>query len=226
MVASIAKMAQGAERYYARLAKEDYYLNGGEPPGRWIGEAASPLGLTGTVNSKELSNVIAGFGSDGTALVKNAGAKNRQVGWDMTFSAPKSVSVIWGIADDDLRKKIEHLHNQAVDTAIDYLQKNCVWSRTGPGGREWKRAEAVVAAFNHGTSRDADLQLHTHALFTNVGVREDGKTGTIVSKKLFENKMLSGAIYRSALAESLKNSLGLEIEVSVHQHHLLLVGEA
>jgi conjugative relaxase-like TrwC/TraI family protein len=212
MVASIAPMARGQDAYYTKLAREDYYLNGGEPPGQWLGSGSLKLGLGGMVDAKQLSNVLAGYCLEGRPLVKNAGAKNRQVGWDMTFSAPKSVSVLWGIGDREQRKSIEAAHNQAVMTAVDYLEKSSLWSRTGKGGFRWQKAEAVVAAFLHGTTRDADPGLHTHCLFTNLGIRQDGTTGTIVSKKLYQNKMLAGAIYRSALAYQLTTEQGLELK--------------
>lgn len=212
MVASIAPMSKGIETYYTELAREDYYLEGGEPPGRWLGTAAEKLGLAGEVQKEDLSKLLAGFGSENNKLVRNAGSENRQVGWDMTFSAPKDVSIIWGIGSEAQRNAIEEAHKKAVEVAIEYLQKEAMWSRTGQAGKDWKCAEAVVGTFLHGTSRDVDPNLHTHALFANVGIREDGKTGTIVSKKLYEQKMVAGALYRAALAENLTQKIGFELE--------------
>ena len=212
MVASIAPMRAGIESYYTELAREDYYLNGGEPPGMWLGDAAKAVGLTGEITKEELRRTLAGFGGDGEKLVRSAGKDNHQVGWDVTFSAPKDVSVVWGIGNESQRTAIEAAHNKAVSVAVDYLQKNALWSRTGAGGKIWQKAEAVVATFLHGTSRDVDPNLHTHALFANLCVREDGQTGAIVSKKLYEHKMVAGLIYRAALAESLSQDLGFELE--------------
>ena len=212
MVASIAPMSKGIETYYTELAREDYYLEGGEPPGKWLGTAAEKLGLTGEVQKEDLSKLLAGFGRKNNKLVRNAGSENHQVGWDMTFSAPKDVSIIWGIGSEAQRTAIEEAHSKAVEVAIEYLQREAMWSRTGKAGVNWKSAEAVVGTFLHGTSRDVDPNLHTHALFANVGLREDGKTGTIVSKKLYEHKMVAGALYRAALAENLTQELGFELE--------------
>lgn len=180
MVASIGLLAKGVERYYIGLAKEDYYHRGGEPEGRWIGKAAQALGFKGKVTAQNLSDAAAGYGPRGEHLVKNAGARKRQTGWDICFSAPKSVSTIWALADEKKRQEIERIHDKAVEKAVDFLQKNMIWSRTGAGGKIWKRAEAVVAAFNHGTSRDGDPNLHTHTLWANIGLRKDGKSGAIV----------------------------------------------
>ena len=140
MVASIAPMSKGIETYYTELAREDYYLEGGEPPGMWLGTAAEKLGLTGEVQKEDLSRLLAGFGRENDKLVRNAGSENRQVGWDMTFSAPKDVSIVWGIGSDAQRNAIEEAHNKAVEVAIEYLQKEAMWSRTGQAGKDWKSA--------------------------------------------------------------------------------------
>ena len=220
MVASIAAMSKGQETYYTQLAREDYYLKGGEPPGKWLGNAAKTLGLEGEISSEQLSAALAGFSPDGKKLVRNAGYENRQVGWDMTFSAPKDVSILWGIGTDEERDQLEAAHSAAVETAVEYLQQNVIWSRTGEGGKDWMKAEALVASFLHGTSRDVDPNLHTHSLFINLGLREDGKTGSIVSKKLYQHKMIAGLIYRAALAETLSNKLGLELEQEKSWFHI------
>ena len=88
---SIGAMKSGQESYYQNLAREDYFLVGGEPPGRWLGRGAAALGLTGKIDSNELSALFRGYSPAGKKLVQNAGKENRQPGWDLTFSAPKSV---------------------------------------------------------------------------------------------------------------------------------------
>ena len=57
---SIGKMSVGQHAYYDELAKEDYYLEGGEPPGKWFGQGASAVNLSGDVRSRELSDLFAG----------------------------------------------------------------------------------------------------------------------------------------------------------------------
>ena len=96
---SIAALSGGQGNYYLKLARDDYYLKGGEPPGRWLGEGASALGLTGQVQRAEFKNLLRGYSRDGeTPLIQNAGKPNHQSGWDLTFSVPKSVSVHAGAA--------------------------------------------------------------------------------------------------------------------------------
>ncbi|MCS7466281.1 relaxase domain-containing protein [Stieleria sp. ICT_E10.1] len=212
MVASISKMASGQYKYYTELAKEDYYTKGGEPAGKWLGRGAARLGLLGTVDDRSLAAVLDGFAPGGRErLVKNAGRENRQPGWDLTFSAPKSVSVAWGLADSNLRKQIEQAQQKAVISALEYLEDNCIFARAGQGGSDLKKADAVIATFMHGTSRDLDPNLHTHCLIANAGIYGENESRTLKSKILYEHKMVAGALYRAGLASRL-TKIGFELE--------------
>jgi conjugative relaxase-like TrwC/TraI family protein len=209
---SINALGRGQEGYYLNLAREDYYLAGGEPPGQWLGSGAAALGLSGTTDPEDFRRLFAGFGPTGRALVQNAGAEDRQPGWDLTFSAPKSVSVVWGLADPTARQQIREAHAAAVAAGMKYLEDEFAWSRRGKGGLTADRCGLVAAAFEHGTSREQDANLHTHVLVTNVGVRADGTTGTVLSKPLYETKMAAGAVYRAELGQQLQQRLGLACE--------------
>jgi conjugative relaxase-like TrwC/TraI family protein len=102
----------GREDYYLKLAGEDYYSAGTERPGYWLGEGAERLELSGKVEAEALRNVLDGFTPEGRrGLVQNAGAFGRQRGWDLTFSAPKSVSVLWALAPQDMKAQIEAAHH-------------------------------------------------------------------------------------------------------------------
>ncbi len=203
----------GKGDYYLNLSREDYYLEGGEPPGEWVGRGAEKLGLSGKLDQDEFRNILSGMSPDGNKeLVQNAGSENRQSGWDLTFSAPKSVSVAWSQSEGETRKQIQHAHREAVGKALEYLDESAGFTRRGRGGEEREATGLTVATFEHGTSRAQDPQLHTHALVLNVSTREDGTTGTIESKPLFQNKMAAGAIYRAELAAQLEKRLGLQAE--------------
>ena len=209
---SIASMSAGVE-YYLNLAREDYYLKGGEPAGIWWGEGAAHLGLSGKINSHDLHSLYRGFAPDGTELVQNAGSKTRQSGWDLTFSAPKSVSTLWSQGDAELRHQIQAAHFEAVKAALTYIQEEAALTRRGKAGSESERARLIVGTFEHGTSRDLDPNLHTHALVMNACSREDGTWGTIRSKPIFLNKMAAGALYRAELAAQLETHLSLRCEL-------------
>jgi len=198
--------------YYLDLAREDYYLEGGEPLGRWWGRGAEKLVGLGNVQRDELRALLNGFSPEGDALIQGAGSKNHQRGWDLTFSAPKSVAVLWSQADEATRKEIQAAHLEAVKAALGYLQDDAAFTRRGKGGTVLERAELLVALFEHGTSRALDPQLHTHALVMNIGLREDGTTGTILSKPFYQAKMTAGALYRAELAHQLEKRLGCRCE--------------
>lgn len=213
---TISAMSNGQENYYLNLAREDYYLEGGEPPGMWHGAGAKNLGLTpdSRVEKEALHHLFAGFfpKNPDAALVQNAGKEDRQPGWDLTFSAPKSVSVLWSQAKKEDRLEIQAAQQEATEKAIDYLQEKAAFTRTGKGGTGRERVGLVVGTFEHGTSRAQDPQLHTHALVLNVGVRADGKTATVESHPFYMHARAAGAVYRAELAHQLSGRLGLVAE--------------
>jgi conjugative relaxase-like TrwC/TraI family protein len=210
--------------YYLDLAREDYYLEGGEPLGRWWGRGAESLVGLGSVQRDELRAFLKGFSPDGDTLIQGAGRENHQRGWDLTFSAPKSVSVLWSQADEATRKEIQAAHLEAVKAALSYLQDETAFTRRGKGGTLLERAGLLVALFEHSTSRALDPQLHTHALVMNIGLRDDGTTGTILSKPLFQAKMTAGALYRAELATQLEKRLGCRCEQEAKGTSFVVVG--
>ncbi len=213
---SAAAMGAGQGAYYSGLAREDYYLEGGEPPGQWHGRGAERLGLIGQIETETFKQVFAGF-LGGRKLVANAGHINPKTkemshrpGWDLSFNAPKSVSVAWSQADQETAQEIRAAHHEAVLKALEYLEEVAGITRRGEGGTEFEEADLVFATFEHGTSRAQDPQLHTHALAMNVSIREDGTTGTVYGRGFFQHKMAAGALYRAELAYQLERRLGLE----------------
>ena len=210
---SISALSGGQGNYYLALARDDYYLKGGEPPGYWLGDGASLLGLKGKVEEQACKNLLAGLWPDGRdELVQGGGGVRHQPGWDLSFSCPKSVTVIWCQGEPEIRKAIQEAQAEAVRAAVDYLQDAAAYTRRNKKGTERETTKLVIAAFEHGTSRAQDPQLHTHALVMNVGVRADGTTGTIVSLPLYTHKMAAGAVYRAELSNQLEKRLGLVLE--------------
>lgn len=199
-------------KYYSDLAKEDYYLDGGEPNGVWAGKASKLLDLTGDVETESYINVMHGFTPDKQyKLCQNAGS-NRRYGWDLTFSAPKSVSAVWARANNDLKLKIQQAHFDGVKSALAFIESNAAITRRNKLGLLREKVTGLVSAtFEHATSRAQDPQLHTHCLVANAAPREDGSWGTLESRDLYLWHKAAGTIYRAELAEQLK-SLGFAIE--------------
>ncbi len=200
-------------RYYADLAREDYYHAGGEPPGIWHGTEAERFGVGGEVNREEFLRLCEGYTKDGKEkLVQNAGKDSRRAGFDLTFSAPKSASVLWALSDDLTRKEIQDAQREAVKKALDYLEREAGYTRKGKGGEEHERCNLLFAMFEHGTSRAQDPHLHTHAVAINTTHREDGTTGALEPNEIFRHKMAAGAVYRAELSAQLEKRLRVEIE--------------
>lgn len=202
----------GKANYYLQLAKEDYYLNGGEPPGIWTGRGAAYFKLSGEVQREQLHNLLLGYCPEKIRkLVQNAGDLKRASAWDLTFSAPKSVSVVWALGSADTRLSIQKAQERATQYALEYLEDVAGLSRTGKQGGKLEKASLIFATFEHGTSRAQDPQLHTHCLLINSCLRADETTGTVWSHNFFRHKMAAGALYRTALAHEL-SQLGFQLE--------------
>ncbi|SCC95170.1 putative Conjugative relaxase domain protein [Thiomonas sp. X19] len=200
--------AAGAAQYYEDLAREDYYTAGGEPPGKWVGKFAQALNLDGQqVQKGQLIEAFSGFDpATGKPIAHNAGPAHKP-GYDLTFSAPKSVSIIWATADQATRQAISSAQQKAVEAAIAHAEKiGAFVQRAGHGGIEKiPHGELLVATFEHSTSRNGDAQLHTHAITPNLAA--NGKTVDFDSR----HKMELGAYYRAHLASTLRE-MGYSIE--------------
>lgn len=208
---SIAALT-GGPSYYLQLASVSYYTLGGEPPPIWAGTVAKELELSGLAELDHVEKLCAGFHHEtGEGLVRNAGEERRNPGHDLTFSAPKSVSVAWAAADPELRAAIQASQLKAVRRALAFLEEKAGRARIGAQGQEIVRCPLLFALFEHGTSRAQDPQLHTHAVLINLTMHPDGRTTAIDSTYLYHFKMAGGAVYRAALAEELKK-LGFSIE--------------
>ncbi len=217
MMSIAPRTAAAATGYYLHLAednhrggsREDYYTKEGE--GHWVGTGAAALGLAGKVEEKDFSRLSLGYAPDGCGLVQNAGDSDRRAGWDLTFSAPKSVSVVWALGDDTARQKIEAAHREAVAKALDLIQERATFSRRGQGGTAQEKSSLVGARFDHYTSRELDPQLHSHCFIFNSAERADGSWGTLESRHFYEWQKAAGALYRVDLAERMR-TLGYTVE--------------
>ena len=217
MVASIgviASPAQGAAYY----EKDGYYAKDDpahREASRWAGKGAEALGLTGLGRSGRLPPDPR---RQGSRTDRSSGAAARTArsitAPDATsrLSAPKSVSLLAMVGGDD---RIVDAHDQAVGRTLAWIEEHAVQTRvqdkaTGAmirtGGQKM-----VAATFRHDTSRNLDPQLHTHCVIANMVRGEDGKWRTMVNDGLYREKMAIGAIYRSELAEGLRE-LGYGIE--------------
>ena len=216
MVASIgqiASVAQGAS-YYER----DGYYAKDDPAhreaSRWAGKGAEVLGFSGPVDPDTFRQILEGKVPDGPQLGrrgKDGGIEHRP-GRDVTLSAPKSVSLLAMVGGDG---RVVEAHDRAVGNTLAWVEEHAVRTRvqdkaTGAMIRAGHQ-KMVAATFRHDTSRNLDPQLHTHCVIANMVQGEDSKWRTMMNDGLYRENMAIGAIYRSELAEGLRE-LGYGIE--------------
>lgn len=204
---------KGDAGYYSH---EDNYYASGSLDSRWMGEGAEKLGLKGEVASADMDAVRQGKLPDGSDLSRMVNGVNKhRSGYDLTFSSPKSVSVMALVGED--RRFIE-AHNCAVAVVMQEVEKLVSARITEEGKTETVLTGNMVAAlYNHDTSRDLDPQLHTHALVFNAtfadekwrSLASDTRMKTGFSENLYATKIALGNLYRSALREDIE-SMGFE----------------
>lgn len=213
---------KGDAGYYSH---EDNYYASGSLDSRWMGEGAEKLGLNGEVASADMDAVRQGRLPDGSDLSRMVdGVNKHRSGYDLTFSAPKSVSVMALVGED--RRFIE-AHNRAVAVVMKEVEQLVSARITQEGKTETVLTGSMVAAlYNHDTSRDLDPQVHTHALVFNAtfadekwrSLASDTRMKTGFSENLYATKIALGNLYRSALREDIE-SMGFET-VAAGKHGL------
>lgn len=206
-VKSLSSASQAASYYEA----DDYYTQDGEAPSAWFGEGAEALGLEGEVDRAVFAEGLAGNLPSGDLLgtIRN-GEREHRPGWDMTFSAPKSVSIMAEVAGD---RRLIAAHDKAVKTALGFVERHGSATRARSGGevRTVETGNLAVATFRHDTSRKMDPQLHTHAVILNATQDKAGNWRSVESLSFFKIYKDAGAVYRQALAIEAQ-ALGYEVK--------------
>jgi conjugative relaxase-like TrwC/TraI family protein len=212
-ISEAIKGVNDAVNYHIHEGKEAYYLAGIGQEGRWLGGAVEPLKLPDTVTAKAFRNLLHGYSPDGhKPLVQNAGHPDRDAGWDLTFSVPKAVSVLWAMSPPAVRAEIEASQRHAVKIALGQAEEIFGFTRRGQGGKRHEHAALLFANFEEYTSRAQDMQIHTHCVLINTSVRQDGTTGALHSINFFRAKLLLGAVHETELARQLQERLHVGIE--------------
>ena len=209
---SIARLAANADTaiYYLEAIandRDDYYVASGEVPGRWLGSGSALLGLDGEVTPEDLRAILDGMDPrTGEELV----GYRKNSGFDLTLSAPKSVSLLWGLGDRATTRQVVAAHDQAVLAALAYLESAACTVRRGKAGSVHHRAGGlVVAAFRHRTSREADPQLHTHLVTANMALGPDGRWTALHSADIWHHSRTAGFIYQSVLRHEVAERLSI-----------------
>ena len=183
-------------------------------------DATAARGLTGAGRDGENADLDAvtrwlddgesPCGASGRAFQKRAGVH----GYDLTFCAPKSVSLLRGLGDDVVGKAVSDAHAFAITEAMEYLAEHGGYTRVHnprTGEKDLVRLPGIVAAgFQHETSRAGDPHLHTHVLVPNRQARADGRLVSLDGTSLYHEAKAAGIIYQATLRRELTRSIGVE----------------
>jgi conjugative relaxase-like TrwC/TraI family protein len=225
VVLSIGKLSLGQEAYYLQEVldgAEDYYLHAGEAPGCWLGSGAAAIGLGGEVSAEDLRSVLAG--NDPATGESLRATRATLPGLDLTLSAPKSVSLVWGLGNQDTARTVVECHEGAVGAAITFLERHACQVRRGHAGADTDAGRGfIAAAFRHRTSRLGDPTLHTHVLVANLAEGADGRWTALDGRPLYQHARPAGFVYQAVLRYELARSLGLLFE-EVEQGHADVAG--
>ena len=181
--------------------KDSYYASG-EKTSQWYGKGAADLGLSGPVKKDAFDIIINGFDLDKKALVRNSGSEDKRnekgdvikVGRaayiDVTFSAPKSVSLMSYVDE-----RIETAHNRAVERACKEIEENFTYTRklVNEELSTEREKNALIARINHYESRECEPQLHSHLVLMNLTHGDDGKWRSRENSKIYQNQNVFGA---------------------------------
>ena len=216
-IGALASASQGAS-YYER---DGYYAKDSDEhreASAWVGRGAEELGLKGPVDPDTFRAVLEGKVPDGSGQELGRRGKDGEIlhrpGRDLTFSAPKSVSLAALVGGDG---RIVEAHDRAVAATLAWVERHAAETRMkDPDSGQIARTgdqKIVAATFRHDTSRNLDPQLHTHAVLANMVQGEDGKWRSMANEGLYEKQKLIGMLYRNELAAGL-GRLGYGIEKS------------
>lgn len=191
------------------FSKDNYYTTDqGLEHSAWFGKGAATLGLNGQVDRNVFFKLLSGRVGDqqlGRVVLDENGEPEvvHRPGIDLTFSAPKSVSIAAEVFED---RDVRLAHEEAVKEALKYVEAYVAQARKTVDGETLVEptGNVVAALFRHNTSRDLDPDTHTHALIMNATQRSDGEWRSLTNDELYVQQKVIGAVYTSSLARELQ----------------------
>ncbi|GAP54416.1 probable conjugal transfer protein TraA, partial [Arthrobacter sp. Hiyo6] len=209
----------------------DYYTQSSNPQGRWLGAGLAGIGVepgaTVTPAAAQALFERAENPTTGEALSRHpqrdphalrATPPSRRptvAGFDLTFSVPKSISVLWALSGSGDKDRILRAHHAALDATMAWLEQTAIHTRAGHNGVARLSVHgAIAASFDHWESRTGDPQLHTHVVIANRVQRiSDGAWGTLDSRTLYKAAVAASEHYNGLLFDQLKRDLGTDADV-------------
>ena len=148
-----------------------------------------------------------------TFMANNTAPRQQSVaGYDLVFTPTKSVSMAWGLGDENLRTGIEAAHEAAIADVVSYLEDNAIYARRGRGGVEQIDTDKglVATKFRHYDSRNGDPNLHDHLVVANRVKGADGRWSTLDGRMIYQYNVAASELYNSRIMHHIHDRLGLE----------------
>lgn len=227
----VTKIQRGNAGYWlAAVAEggEDYYTKPGEAPGEWVGELAAEMGLSGEVDAAGYTAILEGrHPADGSELLRRRATSYRELpdgstkrieavlGYDVRFSAPKSVSILYALGEEETRRRVVAIMGEAVREGIAHLEREACFVQRGDGGKDIEPGSGFVGmAFRHRMSRAGDPALHVHVVLSNLTrAQSDGRWMSLASPKgrspLWAHGKSAGVVFQAALRAGFLREFGL-----------------
>jgi len=194
-----------ADYYLSDLARELPVAG----PGHWAGRAAVGLGLGGPVAAEEFRRLLAGR-HPRTGVVLGTG-RTSVAAFDLTFSAPKSASVVFALAGTEASRTVVAAHADAVAGSLSYLERHAITTtrQSGPTRAVLPTSGALAAVFTHGVSRNGDPHIHSHVVVANLVHGADGRWGACDRRGIAAHRSAAAAVYEAHLRAGLTEVLGV-----------------
>lgn len=230
MAASLTKLMAGTSTKYYTQTVEDvatdhgggmagYYNTPGTPAGVWMGKGLDVIHRQAGFNATkaDISRVYDNLCDPDTGRSlsrigrKKIEAGEAVAGYDLTFTLPKSVDILWAAGDPHVRRTIMRCHKEAVKESIDWFESHDAYSRTGKDGIVKQHATGIIAAtFTHWDSREGDPHLHDHVLISNIVRRPDGSTGALDGKALYSAAVAISERHTNIFMDKMTERLGVQ----------------
>ncbi|MGE3796040.1 MAG: MobF family relaxase [Dehalococcoidia bacterium] len=208
----IASGAAVTEEGMARLYGQGHHPTSGTPLGRpYLAFRSQAQRITDSVAALPESMTDSAQAAAVEAITRLEAARRPRVavaGFDLTFTAPKSASVLWALADPDVQALVVAAHRAAVRDALAFLEDRAVFTRIGHNSIAQVPTRGMVAAlFDHWDTRNGDPNLHTHVVVANKVQGLDGEWRSLDSRALHHAAVAVSELYDNLLADHLTTAL-------------------
>jgi conjugative relaxase-like TrwC/TraI family protein len=218
---TIRAMSNGRGYAARHLEHSDYYAEGQRVVGHWHGRGAAELGLVGEVRDEQFEAIREGLhpatgemlrprqSADRVSVDGEIQSRGRHL-YDFTLSAPKSVSVVAALGEDE---RLVQAHQHAVEAALRELETSAAARVRMDGANENRvTGNLVLAVYHHDTSRELDPQLHTHAVAGNLTYDgTEGRWKALQASDIYAQRAFLTEVYRHTLAHQVR-ALGYDTE--------------